>query len=129
MLSEIRSETWSSGRIEASIVFLCFWFVCVSFAVSRSYLKQMKVLEERCGCGCGCRRRPCRRHGCHRCALPMLLMLHILSMLPMLLRVVVVVVMVVMVEVVVVVVLVVVVGVLVVVVVLLLCHIVLLQFP
>ena len=47
MLSEIRSETWSSGRIEASIVFLCFWFVCVSFAVSRSYLKQMKVLEER----------------------------------------------------------------------------------
>ena len=28
-------------------MFLYFWFVCVSFAVSRSYLKQMKVLEER----------------------------------------------------------------------------------
>ena len=28
-------------------MFLCLWFVCVSFAVSRSYLKQMKVLEER----------------------------------------------------------------------------------
>ena len=47
VLSEIRSETWSSGRIESVFVFLCFWFVCVSFAVSRSYLKQMKVLEER----------------------------------------------------------------------------------
>ena len=46
VLSEIRSETWSSGRIESLIVFLCFWFVCVSFAVSRSYLKQIKVLEE-----------------------------------------------------------------------------------
>ena len=44
---EIRSETWSSGRIEALFAFLCFKFVCVSFAVSRSYLKQMKVLEER----------------------------------------------------------------------------------
>ena len=43
---EIRSETWSSGRIEALFAFLCFKFVCVSFAVSRSYLKQMKVLEE-----------------------------------------------------------------------------------
>ena len=46
MRSEIRSETWSSGRIEALFAFLCFKFVCVSFAVSRSYLKQMKVLEE-----------------------------------------------------------------------------------
>ena len=46
VLSEIRSETWSSGRIEVLFVFLCFKFVCVSFAVSRSYLKQMKVLEE-----------------------------------------------------------------------------------
>ena len=39
VLSEIRSETWSSGRIEALFAFLCFKFVCVSFAVSRSYLK------------------------------------------------------------------------------------------
>ena len=44
--SEIGSETWSSGRIEVSVVF-CVLFVCVSFAVSRSCLKQMKVLEER----------------------------------------------------------------------------------
>ena len=49
VLSEIRSETWSSGRIEALFAFLCFKFVCVSFAVSRSYLKQMKVLEELTG--------------------------------------------------------------------------------
>ena len=44
--SEIGSETWSSGRIEVSVVF-CVLFVCVFFAVSRSCLEQMKVLEER----------------------------------------------------------------------------------